>query len=70
MSAPPITLIPDLSGCIIYTYENNDFSSSQWGTTTKTVTIKNDVNLKKIRFFVEFMPGGLHEKAMKKAIST
>ncbi|MCB2361904.1 helix-turn-helix transcriptional regulator [Clostridium estertheticum] len=55
-----IALIPDSSGCIIYTYENNDFSSSLWGATTKTVTVKNDVNLKKIRFFIEFMPGGLH----------
>lgn len=55
-----ITLIPDSSGCIIYTYENNDFSSSLWGATTKTVTVKNDVNLKKIRFFIEFMSGGLH----------
>lgn len=54
-----LTLIPDSSGCIIYTYENNNFSSSLWGATTKTVTVKNDVNLKKIRFFVEFMPGGL-----------
>ena len=55
-----IILIPDSSGCIIYTYENNDFSSSLWGATTKTVIVKNDVNLKKIRFFIEFMPGGLH----------
>ncbi len=55
-----ITLIPDSSGCIIYTYENNDFSSSLWGATTKTVIVKNDVNSKKIRFFIEFMPGGLH----------
>lgn len=55
-----ITLIPDSSGCIIYTYENNDFSSRLWGATTKTVTVKNDINLKKIRFFIEFMPGGLH----------
>ena len=55
-----ITLIPDSSGCIIYTFENNDFTSSLWGATTKTVTVKNDVNLKKIRFFIEFMPGGLH----------
>lgn len=55
-----ITLIPDSSGCIIYTFENNDFSSSLWGATTKTVTVKNDINLKKIRFFIEFMPGGLH----------
>lgn len=54
-----LILIPDSSGCIIYTYENNEFSSSLWGATTKTVTVKNDVNSKKKRFFIEFMPGGL-----------
>ncbi|ADK15046.1 MULTISPECIES: helix-turn-helix domain-containing protein [Clostridium] len=55
-----LTLIPDCSGCIIYTYENSDFLLSLWGATTKTVIVKNDVNLKKIRFFIEFVPGGLH----------
>lgn len=55
-----LILIPDSSGCIIYTYENNNLSSSLWGATTKTVVVKNDVNLDKIRFFIEFMPGGLH----------
>lgn len=55
-----LTLIPDCSGCIIYTYENNDFSLRLWGATTKTVIVKNDVNFKKIRFFIEFVPGGLH----------
>ncbi|NMM62604.1 AraC family transcriptional regulator [Clostridium sp. P21] len=55
-----LTLIPDCSGCIIYTYENNDFSLRLWGSTTKTVIVKNDVNFKKIRFFIEFVPGGLH----------
>jgi AraC-like DNA-binding protein len=55
-----LILIPDSSGCIVYTYENNNLSSSLWGATTKTVIVKNDVNLKKIRFFIEFVPGGLH----------
>ncbi|OAA90502.1 helix-turn-helix domain-containing protein [Clostridium ljungdahlii] len=55
-----LTLIPDCSGCIIYTYENSDFSLSLWGATTKTVIVKNDVNFKKIRFFIEFVPSGLH----------
>lgn len=55
-----IILIPDSSGCIIYTYENSGFSSSLWGATSRTITVKNDVNLKKARFFIEFMPGGLH----------
>lgn len=54
-----LTLIPDSSGCIIYTYENNKISSSIWGATTKTVIVKKDFDLPKIRFFVEFMPGGL-----------
>ena len=59
-SVNDLTLIPDSSGCIIYTFENNDFSSILWGATTKTVKVKNDVNLISIRFFIEFMPGGLY----------
>lgn len=55
-----LTLIPDSSGCIIYTYENNNFYSNLWGSTTKTVIVKDDFNLNSIRFFIEFMPGGLH----------
>lgn len=55
-----LTLIPDSSGCIIYAFKNNDFTSSLWGATTKTVTVKKECNLKKISFFIEFMPGGLH----------
>lgn len=54
-----LTLIPDSSGCIIYTYENNNLSSNIWGATTKTVIVNNDFNLETIRFFIEFMPGGL-----------
>lgn len=55
-----LILIPDSSGCIVYTFENNDFSSSLWGATTKTVKVKKDSNLEIVRFFIEFMPGGLH----------
>ncbi len=55
-----LTLVPDSSGCIVYTFQNNDFSSSLWGATTKTVKVKKDSNLDIVRFFIEFMPGGLH----------
>ncbi|MBU5436479.1 hypothetical protein KQI42_00585 [Tissierella sp. MSJ-40] len=43
-----ITLIPDSSGCIIYIYKNNDFSSSLWGATTKTVTVKYEKHIKSL----------------------
>lgn len=35
-SSGSFTLIPDASGCLIFTYSNLDFSSLLWGPTTKT----------------------------------
>ena len=54
-----LIIIPDGSGCMVFTYEDNNLSSSLWGATTKTVAVKKDINSEKIRFFIEFMPGGL-----------
>jgi len=55
-----LNLVPDSSGCIVCTYEDNDFSIYLWGATTKIVTVENDINTDKVRFFIEFLPGGLH----------
>jgi AraC-like DNA-binding protein len=55
-----LNLIPDSSGCIVCTYENNKFNITLWGATTKIVTVKNDMNDDIVRFFIEFLPGGLH----------
>lgn len=54
-----ITLIPDASGCLIYTWEEGRLTSSLWGPTTEIVTVTNDLDAT-VRFFIEFMPGGVH----------
>ena len=55
-----LTLIPDASGCMIYTYENDRISQHMWGPTTKIVKVENDSDASVYRFFIEFLPGGLH----------
>ena len=54
-----LTLIPDASGCLVFTYDGTSLTSRLWGATTKTVIVKNDVNTCPMRFFIEFLPGGL-----------
>ncbi|MFZ5643511.1 MAG: helix-turn-helix domain-containing protein [Bacillota bacterium] len=54
-----LTLIPDASGCLVFTYDGFSLTSLLWGATTKTFTIKNDVNNCPMRLFIEFLPGGL-----------
>lgn len=54
-----LTLIPDASGCAIFSYDGSIFTSMLWGATTKTVIVKNDVNEYPFRLFIEFLQGGL-----------
>ncbi len=54
-----LTLIPDASGCLIFTYDGYSLTSTLWGATTKTYIVKNDVNSCPMRLFIEFLPGGL-----------
>lgn len=54
-----LTLIPDASGCLVFTYDGSSFTSKLWGATTKTFIVKNDVNDCPMRLFIEFLPGGL-----------
>ena len=54
-----LTLIPDASGCLIFTYDGSSFTSKLWGATTKIFVVKNDVNDCPMRLFIEFLPGGL-----------
>lgn len=54
-----LMLIPDASGCLIYTWGESGLTSSLWGPTTEIVTVNNDIDTT-IRFFIEFMPGGVH----------
>lgn len=54
-----LTLIPDASGCLIFTYDGASLTSKLWGATTKTVIVENNANNCPMRLFIEFLPGGL-----------
>jgi AraC-like DNA-binding protein len=54
-----LTIIPDASGCLIFTLTGNALQSTFWGVTTETVVVKNDTNDCHMRLFVEFLPLGL-----------
>lgn len=51
-----LVLIPDISGCIVFTPETRHLNIKFWGATTQTVQVQNgDLPF---RFFMEFKPGG------------
>ena len=56
-SSPALSLIPDASGCLVFTCENGQICGQVWGATTRVV----DVSTRPVpfRLFVEFLPGGL-----------
>ncbi|WP_050753640.1 helix-turn-helix domain-containing protein [Pseudobacteroides cellulosolvens] len=54
-----LTIIPDASGCLVFTVVGNTLESLLWGATTETVIVKNDVNHCPMRLFIEFLPQGL-----------
>lgn len=55
-----LNLIPDVSGCFVFHFKE-DVSITVWGATTEVVTVENDLNRAPCRFFVEFLPAGLHQ---------
>lgn len=54
-----MTLIPDASGCLIFTFDGSSVTSLLWGTTTKTFNVKNDMYYYPIQLYIELLPGGL-----------
>lgn len=54
-----LELIPDASGCLVFTLENGALEGRMYGPTTRVVTVHNDLGACPFRFFVEFRPGGL-----------
>ena len=54
-----LTLIPDASGCLVFTLGEGLLDARAYGPTTRTVTVANDLRSGPPRFFVEFQPGGL-----------
>lgn len=64
MEAPPaqtspLHLIPDASGCLVFTLEEEVLRGLLYGPTDTLVTVTNDLGRCPLRFFVEFRPGGL-----------
>ena len=53
-----LTLIPDASGCVVFSYDGRALSGCFWGPTTKTVVVIGDAENIPLRFFIEFLPGG------------
>ena len=54
-----LTLIPDVSGCLVLELEDLP-RSRLYGPTTEAVQVRNDLGRSPPRLFVEFRPGGLH----------
>ncbi len=58
--AGALDLIPDASGCLVYTLlPGGVLDGRMYGPTTKVVTVEADFESCPFRFFVEFRPGGL-----------
>lgn len=53
-----LTLVPDASGCLVFTLDQQ-LSSILYGATTRVVVVESDFNEAPVRLFVEFLPGGL-----------
>lgn len=54
-----LDLVPDASGCLVFTLQSGGLEGRMYGPTTKMVTVQADFATCPFRFFVEFKPGGL-----------
>lgn len=59
-TASTLNIIPDASGCFIFTFFEDKFESSVWGPMTKIAVVSGGVEDYCVRIFVEFLPGGLY----------
>lgn len=57
---PVLTLVPDISGCIIMKVKDNKFTCMYWGPTTKTVIVRGEPKEYDFNFFIEFYPIGAY----------
>lgn len=57
--ASRLTLVPDASGCLVFTLSTSGFFARLYGPSTLAVSVTNDLGIGPPRFFVEFHPGGL-----------
>lgn len=56
---PPLTLLPDASGCLVFTLSGEELDGLLFGPSSRAVRVDNDLETGPLRFFVEFRPGGL-----------
>ena len=54
-----LDLIPDASGCLVFSLLPGGLEGQMYGPTTRVVTVNADFGIHPFRFFVEFKPGGL-----------
>lgn len=63
VSAPaafqPLTLLPDASGCLVFTLAGDGLEGLLYGPSSRAVQVDDDLGVCPLRFFVEFRPGGL-----------
>lgn len=54
-----LDLVPDASGCLVFTFSPGHLEGRMYGPSTKLATVPADFANAPPRFFVEFKPGGL-----------
>lgn len=59
--APPLTLVPDASGCVVLHLDGARMKGCLWGATTQAVTVDGGAQGAPVRIFVEFLQGGLFQ---------
>lgn len=57
---PPLALVPDAAGCLVFDLSPEGYQGRAYGPTTKLLTVTNDLGVFPLRFFVEFLPAGFH----------
>ena len=56
---PPLTILPDASGCLVFTRSEEALDGLLFGPSSRAVQVDNDLETGPLRFFIEFRPGGL-----------
>lgn len=57
-SQQPLTIIPDASGCLVFTVTRERVQSLFWGPCSQPHPVTRDFNTIVLRILVEFLPGG------------
>lgn len=54
----PLTIIPDASGCLVFTVAGDAVEQCFWGPNVSTQDVERDFDKITLRLLVEFLPGG------------